>query len=104
MRALFGRKMANLEELRELTEIAQRRGEHDQPYTVIKEVHLGEEAFRNFARDFFNDQPWITKEDGGVNQQGQVRCIRVVNQETGEAILVNNEGYGWPRYTGLESN
>ncbi len=31
MRALFGRKIANLEELRELAEIARRSGQHGQP-------------------------------------------------------------------------
>lgn len=103
MRAIFARKVATLAELKELTEVAIKKGQQGQPYTVIKEVHLSTAAFNALAQDFFEDQPWITNEDGGVNKEGQVRCIRVVNSETGEKVLINNEGYEWPRYTALET-
>jgi len=47
-------------------------------------VILKDAEFKEFAQDFLKDQLWITAEDGGINQNGEVRCIRVVNIETGE--------------------
>ena len=103
MRAIFGRKVSDLAELKELTEQAIKSGQHGQSYCVIKEVLLEDDEFHFFAEDFFNDQAWITKEDGGVNEQREVRCIRVTNQDTGEKVLVNNEGYNFARYTAIET-
>ena len=103
MRAIFGRKVSDLTELKELTEQALKSGQRGQSYCVIKEVLLEDDEFHSFAKDFFNDQAWITKEDGGVNKQREVRCIRVINQDTGEKVLVNNEGYTFPRYTAIET-
>lgn len=102
MKALFGRKVSNLKELKEITEEAVRKGQQGQSYFVTKEVVLEDSDFHIFASDFFNDQPWITEEDGGVNKNKEVRCIRVINKDTGEKVLVNSEGYSYPRYTAIE--
>jgi len=101
-KALFGRKIADLKELKDLTEVAIKGGEVGTSYQVTKEVSLTGEEFQQFASDFFQDQPWISPEDGGSNKKGEIRCIRVINQETGERVLVNSEGYDYPRYTALE--
>jgi hypothetical protein len=85
-----------------LTERAIAAGEIGETYTVTREVKLSGEEYGKFARDFFEDQPWIGLEDGGVNKKREIRCIRVINQETGEKVLVNSEGYTYPRYTALE--
>ncbi|MFT9597711.1 DUF6329 domain-containing protein [Mesobacillus sp.] len=103
-KALFGRKVSNLAELKEITESAIKQGQGGQTYIVTKEVELEDKDFHNFARDFFNDQPWITREDGGVNTDREARCIRVINKETGETVLVNSEGYSYPRYTAIEND
>ncbi|WP_341474376.1 hypothetical protein [Heliorestis acidaminivorans] len=102
MRALFGRKFSNLRELREATEGALEVRQKGQSYKVTKEVVLQDEEFRAFASDFFADQDWISPESGGVTPQGEVRCIRVINAKTGTKVLVNSEGYEFPRYTALE--
>ncbi|HHY70165.1 MAG TPA: hypothetical protein GX519_00540 [Thermoanaerobacterales bacterium] len=102
MKALFGRKVSGLKELKELTERAIAAGKTGEAYTVTREVILSGGEFLKFAGDFLADQPWITPEDGGTDENGKVRCIRVVNQETGEKVLVNTEGYNYPRYTALE--
>ncbi|MFK4998696.1 DUF6329 domain-containing protein [Bacillus sp. N9] len=31
-------------------------------------------------------------------------CIRVVNKDTDDKVLVNSEGYDYPRYTAIENN
>jgi len=87
MKALFGRKFYNIEELREATEEAKRKGVVGSDYTIIREVKLTDEQFKKFISDFLADQPWIKKGDGGHNKNGELRCIRVINLETGEKIL-----------------
>ena len=104
MKALFGRKVSNLAGLKEITEEAMKQGQRGQSYIVTKEVELEDKDFYNFANDFFNDQPWITVEDGGVTTNREIRCIRVINKETGETLLVNSEGYSYPRYTAIEND
>ncbi len=95
-KAFFGRKIADLKELKALT------GEAGFAYQVTKEVLLSSKEFEQFASNFFDDQPWISPKDGGINENGEAKCIRVINKETGERVLVNSEGYSYPRYTALE--
>ncbi|WP_366923862.1 hypothetical protein MFMK1_000778 [Metallumcola ferriviriculae] len=102
MRALFGRKMASLEELMEATRQAKKEGFTGSTYEVTKEITLNDYAFQEFVKDLLEDQPWIEKDDGGSNQNGEIRCIRVTNLDTGERVLVNSEGYDYPRYTAIE--
>jgi hypothetical protein len=101
MRALFGRKINDLKELQELTHEAIKAGQKGQLYTITREVILEDAAFREFANDLLEDRDWITPEDGGTNENGEIRCIRVINSDTGEKVLVNTEGYNYPRYTAL---
>lgn len=102
MRALFGRKIENIVELRESTERSRKSGLKGTVYTVIREVEIADEAFREFGKDFLKDQPWILKTDGGYNEKGEYRCIRVINVDTGERLLVSSEGFEYPRYIGIE--
>ena len=102
MRALFGRKITNLKELRELTELAKAEGAKGRKYTVTKEKHLNDAEFTAFAKNLLQDQDWIGSEDGGPDENGGNRCIRVINTETGEKVLVNNEGFSYARYTAIE--
>lgn len=102
MKALFGRKVTDIKELREATENAKKRGVAGSNYTVIREVELSEYEFQKFCSNFLEDQPWIEKDDGGSNAAGELRCIRVKNVETGKRVLVNTEGYEYPRYTAIE--
>jgi hypothetical protein len=102
MKALFGRKFYNLKELREATEEAKEDGVIGSDYIVIQVVELSDLEFKKFTSDFLEDQPWIKKSDGGINEKGELRCIRVINKDTGEKILSNTEGYEFSRYTAIE--
>ncbi len=93
MRTLFGRKIPNLEELKDLTDKALKAGKTGKENSVTQEVELTEEAFRRFAADFLADQPWIDP---------KASCIRVTNKETGEKVYIDPQGYEYPRYVGLE--
>lgn len=102
MKALFGRKIFNLKELKQLTKEAKKDGMKGTAYEVTKEVELSDEEFKEFGKNFLKDQPWISKQDGGCNSKGELRCIRVKNTKTNKSILVDSEGYTYPRYTALE--
>jgi hypothetical protein len=102
MRALFGRKIENIVELREATERSRKSGMKGTVYTVDREVELTDDVFKEFGKDFLKDQPWILKTDGGYNKKGEYRCIRVRNVDTGERLLISSEGFDYPRYIGIE--
>ena len=102
MKALFGRKIYNINELKEATRKAKEENMKGSNYTVIREVELSDLDFNKFASDFLEYQPWIRKSDGGSNEKGELKCLRVINIETKEKILVNPEGYQYPRYTAIE--
>lgn len=94
-RVLYGRKMRNLDELKEATQMAIRQGQKGSTYQVTHDVSLTEEAFERFASDFLADQVWIDPE---------AACIRVTNEGTGEKVLIDPQGYTYPRYTALENS
>ncbi|MCX7633235.1 MAG: hypothetical protein N2Z22_07885 [Turneriella sp.] len=102
MKAYFGRKIPNIEALKAATRQAKQEKYSGSAYTVVREIEFSDEEFKNFAEDLLEDQPWIKKTDGGMNQAGEIRCIRVRNVHSGERILVNSEGYDYPRYTAIE--
>lgn len=103
MNAIFGRKMPNLKELQAITDSIRKAGHEGLPYLVTREVLLSDSDFQAFAEELLEDQPWIEKGDGGMNSDGEIRCIRVINTLTGERVLVNCEGYDYPRYTAIET-
>lgn len=102
MKALFGRKISDIEELREATFYSKKEGSTGSRYVVTKEVKLTDGEFKNLTANLLADQPWISKDDGGPNEDGDLKCIRVINLLTGEKLLINSEGYDFPRYTALE--
>lgn len=101
-RALFSRKVKDLKELKELTKLAKKDGARGSEYTVVKEIEMNDSEVKAFADDFSKDQDWISKEDGGVDSENGLICIRVTNIETGEKVLVDSEGYTYSRYVALE--
>ncbi|MDK2942178.1 MAG: hypothetical protein PWP56_1691 [Acetobacterium sp.] len=103
MKAIFARKLMNMEELREVTESAKKEGSVGTEYTVIREVGLSDLEFEKLGQDLLEDQPWIKESDGGNDKDGKIRCIRVQNLATNERILINSEGYDYPRYTAIEN-
>ncbi len=93
VKALFARKVPTLEELKEMTERALQEGKTGRTVAVEEEVTLTDQDFQCFANDLLADQPWINP---------QASCIRVINNDTGEKVLLSPEGYQYGRYTSLE--
>ena len=102
MKALFGRKILNLKELKEFTNKAKEAGERGICYKVVKEIILNDEKFNEFTKALWKNQTWISEGDGGCNDKEELKCIRVKNIKTKKSILVDPEGYTYPRYTALE--
>lgn len=101
MKAIFCLGAMDIHELREWTKESIMAEEEREEFWVTKELILSNHDFQDFSNDFFKDQPWISTESGGYTQFGEVRCIRVINGDTGQVVLVNSGGYRYPRYTGL---
>ncbi len=73
-----------------------------QPCRVTRKVHPKNDEFEEFTKDFSNYQPWITRDDGGWDADGTLRCMRVLSIDADRAVVVNNEGYCYERYVALE--
>lgn len=103
MKALFGRKFYNIEDLRYATKRANKSKTNGTSYIATKEVELESKDYKGLTDDLLEDQTWIEDFDGGYTEKGEVKCIRVINKDTGEKLLINPEGYTYPRYTALEN-
>jgi len=101
MRVFFGRKLHNLDELKAFTLKAFENEEKGEIYEVVKEIKLNNIEFTDFVSDFLAYREWISNDDG-MTTGGVVNCIKVTGEGFSEVILVNNEGYGYARYTALE--
>lgn len=93
MRALFARKVSTIEELKELTQRALQDGKVGKPYVVDEEVTLSDQEFQSLSKNLLADQPWI---------KPRANCIRVINESTGERLLIDPQGYQYCRYVSLE--
>lgn len=102
MKAIFVRKATSLEVVKEVTEELKEKGYEGAKYQVTREVELSNEDFRNLTSDLLDDQDLIQKDEGGINDEGDVLCIRVINKESGERILIDPQGYEYSRYTAIE--
>ncbi len=102
MKAIFRRKLSNLEELKEETERAIDNRDSGNIYKITREIKLSKENCNKLISNFFVDQTWIKKDDWGSTPIGEIKCIRVINKDTNEKLLINPEGYSYPRYTALE--
>lgn len=92
----FHRKMNNYEELRQYTspyaELAK--------YKVIKEVKLSREEFEQFKKDLIRTRSWLT-DLGTHTEEDGVPVVRVFTNSESTELLVDTQGYDYPRYVGL---
>ena len=102
MEAWFVRKILNKQELLELTNEASRVNHPKQSVVIEREVVLDDEAFAAFEQDFLDEQSWLSPYDGGEDQYGRNRCVRVSCESQPERYLVNSEGYDYPRSIALD--
>ena len=94
--AAFLRKARNLEELIDWSRVAKRRS----PYVIEKTIELEKMEFEHFANDLFADQGFIKDniELMYTEKNGVKHCIFVKASGESAGILVESEGYEYPRY------
>ena len=102
MKAVFGKKVTNIRELKEMTKDGIEKGIIGTEYKVDREISLSNEVFQVVIDDFLKEQAWISQEDGGTDNDGIIKCIRIINNETDEKVLINSEGYLYSRYIAIE--
>jgi len=98
--AVFGRKMANINELKSYT--ADYMFEQEK-FTVIKEIELTEKGFNNFCNAFLRDNKLIEAERNEMwcDDESGRRCLFFYCKEQEQGVLVESEGYAYARYTAL---
>jgi len=101
-KAHFGRKERDIEELIADTERAKKHGYDGSNYTVTREVELSPIEWLTLGSDLLEDQNWIRPREGGILPDGTIKAIRVTCEGSEYNLLVNPEGYDYPRYTALE--
>ncbi len=93
--AEFVRIISDIEDLERLYGI-------QEPYVVIKEVDMSNDEFNEFVGNLNLERSWLSSCQGGKDEAGRVRCVRVFNRSTGVSLLVNGEGGSCPVFVALE--
>jgi len=99
-KALFLRKASNINELRLLDEEDGDRA----PYVIEKTIELPDEEFKKFSDELLWDTK-IAKENVDlmyIDDNGVWHCVLVTSREADYGVLVEAEGYDYPRYTALK--
>ena len=68
---------------------------------IEKVIRLDSGDFQHFQNNLCSDYDFIKENNhiGGGDGQGSTRCLLVLDRAGGDGILVNTEGYDYPRYT-----
>lgn len=101
----FTRKPCTLNDVREATEwIEQRRGGRLDNYYVAEEVQLEENEFFELQENLLADREWVKD---FVNRMplmmgDAVPAIRVFCPGSQIVLIIDPQGFDYPRYVGLE--
>ena len=68
---------------------------------IEKLVRLDKDRFEGFKNDLLADYPFISENSdiGGWEPDGTTRCFLVLEEGSGEGVLVSTEGTSYARYT-----
>ncbi len=101
----FIRKPCTLEDVREGTKWIKSRheGQPIDSYYIAEEIQLDENAFRDLCNDLFSSREWVA---AFSNRQHHMRgdavaAIRVTSKGTSTVLIIDPQGYSYPRYVGL---
>ena len=80
---------------------------HKEPNLELKEciiekvIRLNSDDFQHFSNNLFSDYDFIKENNsiGGRDENGDQRCLLVLDRDGGDGILVNTEGYDYARYS-----
>lgn len=98
-RAVFMRKASSLKELRKWTkEFKDELSE----FNITKKVELSDNDFKDFCNDMLENREFIIENSLNMGYyDDKYHCILVYNKNSKDGILIENEGYGYARYTAL---
>lgn len=97
--AVFMRKASTLKELKQWTE----KYSKDKSYFIIsKYIELSNKDFKDFCKDFLVHRDFIIENSKHMGFENDTfYCLLIYNKESNDGILVENEGYGYARYTAI---
>jgi len=102
----FVRKPCTLEDVRTGAEWIESRhgGLQIDSYYVAKEVQLEENEFFALHEDLLSDREWIREFSNQEHpmKDGAVAAIRVTCRGSLTILIIDPQGFNYPRYVGLE--
>jgi len=97
--AVFMRKASTLKELKEWTK---KYNKETSRFTITKDIELNDKDFKEFCKDFLENRDFIIENSISMGYDNDAyHCILVYNKKSNDGILVENEGYGYARYTAV---
>ena len=71
---------------------------------VVKNIYVDDYQWKKVTSDFFEDWAMWDKIGGSLEINGTYLTMvcKLINEDTGECVYVNTEGYDYARYVGLE--
>lgn len=98
-KAIFARKAASLRDLKEAT----RKGGKPESFIIEKKVELEEAEYQDFCDNLLSDYDFIKDNLTMMHKDktGTYHCLLVTAKGGRGGILVESEGYEYPRYTAI---
>lgn len=97
-KAVFIRKANNLKDLKEQTKEYKMELS---PFVICERVELTANEFEDFCNDFISKREFIIENLTKMGYDKMFYCILVFSKGSKEGILVESEGYSYPRYTAV---
>ena len=98
-RAVFMRKASSLKELRKWTKEFK---DESSEFNITKKIELNDNDFKDFCNDMLENRDFIIENSLNMGYyDDKYHCILVYNKNSKDGILIENEGYGYARYTAL---
>lgn len=74
---------------------------------VIEAIELmNQEQYDTFSRNMLADRAFIRdrKKDMYVDENGTMHCLLVLNEDSGDGLIIDSSGYDYARYVGFMPN
>ncbi len=97
----FFRNLENLNDLETKTNRKVANNQIKSKYSIIHTIDLNQEEFKMFCLNFKHNYKFLYEyiEEMRIDKDGIWNCVVIKNGE--KRILVQNNGYSYPRFTGL---
>ena len=101
MKAIIVRKVANIKDWHDA--VAEYKEMPQAEVKVEKTIHLTAAEFDKIANDLFEDCKWVqeNKDLMRIDEDGVWHMIALQCKDRNYKILINSEGFSYPRYTAI---